>query len=217
MGSYVTVEPGDHLAALAEEAGFADWHTVWNAPENAELRALREQPGLLLPGDRVFVPDKQVGDGIKVKSGTTARFRVKLGLARLRVIVCGFDGKPFADTACTITIEGAQVQVTTGADGLVDLALPAGAREATLEASGASWTLAIGQLDPVESDTGLWARLRNLGYLVDDDSAGAAPDARPDPELLAFAIELFQRDHGLAIDGSDTASVTAKLKEAYGC
>jgi len=217
MGSYVTIEPGDHLAALADEAGFADWHTVWDAPENAELRDRRKEPGLLLAGDRVFVPDKQAGEGVKVKSGTTAKFRVKVSLARLRVVVCGFDGKPFAGAACTVTLDGAQVQVTTGADGVIELALPPGAREATLETNGASWTLKIGHLDPVEADAGLWARLRNLGYLIDDDSADTEPDGAPDPELLAFALELFQRDHGLPIDGSDAASVIAKLKDAYGC
>jgi N-acetylmuramoyl-L-alanine amidase len=219
MGHHVTVEQGDHLPALAEEAGFSDWRTVWDAPENAELRAQRKEPGLLAPGDRVFLPDKQAGDGVRVPTGASARFRVKIRLPKLRVVVCGFDGKPLADTQVTVTVEGAEVHATTGADGLVELDLTPGAREATLEVNAMSWTLQIGHLDPVDTDTGLWARLRNLGYLVDEDTeqAGAAPDAPPDPELLAFAIELFQRDHGLPIDGSDAASVTAKLKEAYGC
>lgn len=219
MGHVITVEQGDHLPALADEAGFADWRTVWDAPENAELRAQRKDPGLLAPGDRVFVPDKQPGDGVRVPTAATARFRVKIRLPKLRIIVCGFDGKPLADTACTVTVDGAAVTVTTGADGLVELDLAPGAREATLAANAMSWTLQIGHLDPVDTDTGLWARLRNLGYLVDEDTedAAAAPDAPPDPALLAFAIELFQRDHGLPIDGSDTAGVTARLQEAYGC
>jgi hypothetical protein len=219
MGHFITIEPGDHLPALADEAGFSDWHTIWDAPENADLRARRKEPGLLAPGDRVFIPDKQPGDGVKVQSGTTATFRIKVSLAKLRVVVCGFDGKPFADTACTVTVDGARRTLTTGGDGLVELDLAPDAREATLEANAMSWTLKIGHLAPVDADPGLWARLRNLGYLVDEDSEEPEPppDAPPDPELLAFAIELFQRDHGLPIDGSDTTSVTDKLKDAYGC
>lgn len=217
MGHYVTIKQGDHLAALADEAGFSDWRTVWDAPENAELRERRKAPGLLAPGDRVFIPEKQAGDGVTVATGTTARFRVKIRLPKLRIVVCGFDGKPLADTECTVSIDGAEVKRTTGADGLVELDLAPDVREAGIAAGGRAWTLQIGHLAPVETDAGLWARLRNLGYLVDEDAEEAAPDAPPDPELLAFAIELFQRDHDLPIDGADAASITAKLREAHGC
>ena len=219
MGHYVTVEQGDHVPALADEAGFSDWHTVWDAPENAALRAQRTDPGLLALGDRVFIPDKQAGDGVKVATGSTARFRVKVRLPKLRMVVCGFDRKPLGGADCTVSVDGADVKVVTGGDGRIEIDLAPDAREATLTVDAMAWSLRIGHLDPVDSDTGLWARLRNLGYLVDEDreEADAAPDAPPDPELLAFAIELFQRDHGLAIAGSDAASVTVKLKDVYGC
>lgn len=219
MGHYVTVEQGDHLPALADEAGFSDWHTVWDAPENAELRGQRKDPGLLAPGDRVYIPDKLAGGGVQVATGSTTRFRVKVRLPKLRMEVRGFDGKPLGGADCTVSVDGAEVKVKTGGDGRIEIDLTPDARDAALTVDGTAWSLRIGHLDPVDTDTGLWARLRNLGYLVDEDSedGDAAPDAPPDPELLAFAIELFQRDHGLAIDGSDTASITAKLKDVYGC
>ena len=128
----------------------------------------------------------------------------------------GFDGKPLADTDCILTVERASVTVHTKADGLLELDVPAHAQEATLEAGGQQWTLKIGHLDPVDTDAGLWARLRNLGYLVDEVSGGdePAPDAPPDPDALRFAVELFQRDAKLAIDGDDLTSVRDKLRSS---
>jgi hypothetical protein len=219
MGYYLTVEQGDHLPQIADEHGFSDWHTIWDDPSNAELRQQRKDPGVLAPGDRLYIPDKTESDGEKVPTCSTARFRVKRSLPKLRLIVRGFGGKPLANTDCKVTVSGASTTAHTGADGLVEIDLAPDATEATLEANGQSWSLKIGHLDPPDTDTGLWARLRNLGYLVDEETEEAEPppDAPPDAEALAFAIELFQRDHQLTIDGTDAQSVKDKLREIYGC
>jgi hypothetical protein len=215
MGFYLTIEQGDHLPQIADEHGFSDWHTIWDDPSNAELRQQRKDPGVLAPGDRLYIPNKKPSDGETAPSSSTARFRVKRSLPKLRLIVRGFGGKPLASTDCKVTVSGASTTVRTDADGLVEIDLAPDATEATLEANGQSWTLKIGHLDPPDTDTGLWARLRNLGYLVDEETHDA--DAPPDADALAFAIELFQRDHRLTVDGTDVQSVKDKLREIYGC
>ena len=143
---------------------------------------------MLAKGDRLYIPDKTAGPGEKVQSGSTLKVRVKKSLPKLRIVVRGFDGKPLADTDCILTVEGASVTVHTKSDGLLELDMPAHAADATLEANGQQWALKIGHLDPVDTDAGLWARLRNLGYLVDEVSADAepAPDAPPAADALAF-------------------------------
>jgi hypothetical protein len=220
MGSYLTLKQGDHLPQIASDHGFSDWHTIWDDAHNTDLRNLRKDPGVLAPGDRVYIPDKDTREGQRVQSGSTARFRLKRSLPKLRLVVRGFDGKPLADADCKVTIHGAATDTKTQADGLLEIDLAPDATEATLEANGQVWTLKIGHLDPVDTDTGLWARLRNLGYLVDDEAEGkgaATSEAPPGAAALRFAIELFQRDHQLAIDGDDPRSVKDKLREVYGC
>jgi N-acetylmuramoyl-L-alanine amidase len=215
MGFYLTVEQGDHLPGIAHEHGFSDWRTIWDDPNNAELRRQRTDAGVLAPGDRLYIPDKKPSAGEKAPSGSTARFRVKRSLPRLRLIVRGFGGKPLASTECKVTVSGASTTAHTGADGLIEIDLAPDATEATLEANGQSWTLKIGHLDPPDTDTGLWARLRNLGYLIDEETLEQA--SQPEAGALAFAIELFQRDHQLTVDGSDVQLVKDKLREIYGC
>lgn len=54
------VKQGEHLSGIAADYGFPDFTTLWNRPENAALKQKRENPHVLLPGDKVFVPDKTV-------------------------------------------------------------------------------------------------------------------------------------------------------------
>jgi len=50
MGVYYEVKQGEHVTRIAMNCGFTDWRPVWTAPENADLRAKRTSPDVLLPG-----------------------------------------------------------------------------------------------------------------------------------------------------------------------
>lgn len=50
---------GDSIFDIAARSGFRSPFTVWNSPENAELRALRASPFALEPGDVLVIPDHQ--------------------------------------------------------------------------------------------------------------------------------------------------------------
>jgi len=59
-GQWVSVrpwpDPPSTIGGIAEHFGIADWHLVWNAAENAGLRAHRVVPEHIQPGDAVWVP-----------------------------------------------------------------------------------------------------------------------------------------------------------------
>src|SRR4051794_9204285 len=51
------VDPGDGLSTIAHERGI-DPKTIWDHPKNSELKKKREHAEILMPGDRVFVPER---------------------------------------------------------------------------------------------------------------------------------------------------------------
>jgi hypothetical protein len=211
MGFLLTIEPGDHLAAIAAEHGFSDPQTLWQAPENAELRQRRRNPSLLAPGDQLFVPDKQAKK-VTVATGATHKFQLKDASVRLRIKLRDPLDHPIANATCEVELDGAATTAQLDGDGLLDVEMPARTQVAVLRVGEVEWELHVGQLDPVEQRAGLLARLRNLGYLGGED-----PDVGPSDADLAFAVTLFQRDHGLAIDPSALDQVRSKLEEIHGC
>ena len=68
----------------------------------------------------------------------------------------------------------------------------------------------IGHLDPVEEPSGQMARLTNLGYYL-------GPEGEIDAHQLRSAIEEFQCDHSLPVDGKCGSQTQAKLKQVHGC
>jgi N-acetylmuramoyl-L-alanine amidase len=50
---------GEHLSTIAAEEGFADFHVIFDHPNNARLGELKRDPHVLFPGDEVFVPDRE--------------------------------------------------------------------------------------------------------------------------------------------------------------
>jgi peptidoglycan hydrolase-like protein with peptidoglycan-binding domain len=67
----------------------------------------------------------------------------------------------------------------------------------------------IGHLDPVDEFSGQWGRLANLGYISGEPSEKRSDD-------FESAVEEFQCDHRLTVDGICGPNTQAKLKEVHG-
>jgi peptidoglycan hydrolase-like protein with peptidoglycan-binding domain len=71
----------------------------------------------------------------------------------------------------------------------------------------------IGHLDPVEEVSGQKARLNNLGYFA----GPLEGKTEENTAMFLSAIEEFQCDHGLLVDGICGPMTQAKLRQVHGC
>jgi hypothetical protein len=208
MGKHV-IRQGEHLATVAAAHGFASVEPLWNHPDNAALKSKRASPYILLPGDEVALPER-TSKTITVATGKNHRFLVKRTKLQLAVRLLDWKGEPLAGAPCVLEVDGREEELVTGGDGVVRANIPRTAKHATLTVDGQVLDLAIGYLDPSGEPVGLPARLNALGYWVGDPED-------VDEETLRFAIELFQYDHGLPVDGEQTAGLRAAVEREYGC
>ena len=197
-----TVEQGECITSIAGEYGLF-WETIWNHPDNADLKRLRQDPNVLAPGDVVVVPDKQ----IKQESGSTEkrhRYRLKAVPAKVKVRVL-FDDEPRANQTCQICVEGRWQKGATDGDGFLEFPVPPGAREAGIMIDQGDCQefieLQLGQVDPLDSGSGAVVRLQNLGYDTTDPTS---------------AIRAFQATESLQVTGAMDSPTKARLKERFG-
>lgn len=203
-----TVQQGEHLSTIAARYGFRSYETIWNDPANASLKAQRQNPNVLYPGDQVVIPPKlQRADDCT--TGQTHQFRVPIPSLRLIVVLRDVNGKLLPNCECELDIDGKTKKLTSGPDGKIDERIPIPAKGGKLVAKGRTYRLSIGELDPIDTPSGWRARLANLGYYL---GRGEEVD---DAELQS-AVEEFQCDYGLAVDGDCGPQTQAKLKEVYG-
>lgn len=184
------VKQGECLASIAAAHGLL-WETIWNHPDNDELKRVRKDPNILLPGDRLHVPKRR----LKQESSASEqrhRFRRREANCLLQVCVQWFD-EPLANEPYTLDIDGKINRGQTDEKGIVKVRIPKGARQGKLivgkdDASKVVYDLALGNLDPVSATSGVQQRLFNLGYncmvtgVFDDQTRGA--------------LSAFQRDSG---------------------
>jgi len=216
MAGYHIVDQGDHLSSIAKQYGFSDYHTIWNHPNNAQLKQERQNPNVVFPGDRVFIPDRELREESR---GTDQRHRFVRHEwpLRLRLVLEDLYEKPIAHAKCILTVDGDNRTVTTTAEGKIDEQIALDAHEAALiiqdpqtPFSETRIEIKIGNLNPVEKISGQEARLDNLGYF-----AGHA--GKPDDLAFRSAVEEFQCDHGLQVDGVCGPKTQARLKTVHGC
>lgn len=207
-GSYV-IRQGDALESIALRAGLF-WETIWDAPENAELREARGDPHVLLPGDRLHVPALRR----RAESGATEtrhRFVRKGVPSKLRMVLEDEDG-PRADEPYTLVIDGETTyEGRTDGEGALEHPIPPGARSGVLRVGDPpeEYELKLAHLDPVDSVAGQQARLANLGLF------SGHLDGRRGPGL-ASALGLFQEREGLEVTGEADAATRDKLREVHG-
>lgn len=196
------VRRGECMSSIAEAYGFF-WPTLWDAADNAALREHRGDPNVLLPGDRVFVPDRRAKEQA-CETGMRHRFRRRGVPERLRMRFTDAEHGPRANAAYAFREGEDTREGTTDADGYLQEWISTRTRIVTIAfVDGPELRLQVGDLDPAHTRRGAAARLLSLGY------------ARPGASLSAV-LELFQVTSQLEPTGLLDAATVDKLVAAFG-
>ena len=207
MPTYYEVEEGDGIEKIAYENGLA-WETVWHHPENTQLRDLRKRPNILMPGDIVYVPDRERGQ-VSRPTDQTHKF-VRKGVPASMNLRLMRNGKPRRNLPYVLNVDGQSIPGKTDADGWIRVTLPPNAEQATLLLNGGQEqrTVRIGAVDPIDTIQGAQRRLLNLG-LYD-----GAVDGVLEGKTVA-ALRTFQRSRSLAVTGKLDPATQAALQRAH--
>lgn len=199
------VRAGECIDSIAYEHGFFG-ETLWNHPDNAELKRVRKHPNVLLAGDRVAIPDLRK----KTESGamdTRHRFRRKGVPAMLRLQILWF-GTPRGDDDYIIDIDGQKRSGSLDGEGWLEEPISPAARVAVLEVGTdrQRFEIQLGGTDPIDTIRGVQHRLNNIGFACGE----------PDGELgdrTRAALGRFQKSQGLKETGEpDQGTLDALLR-----
>lgn len=197
------VKQGECITSISDRYGLF-WETVWNHAENAQLKQLREDPNALLPGDEVFIPDKQE----KTEDCATEqkhRFRLKGVPAKIKIRLM-LNDEPRANEPYKLLIDGVWKEGNTDAEGLIEEPIPPNAKKGKLFVGTGDrqeiFEFNLGTIDPIETEEGIRCRLLNLGYSVGED--------------MEAAIRAFQEKEDLQVTGTADDATCSKLKEKFG-
>lgn len=206
-----TVDLSEHIAKIIFDLGFYDCESIWNDSNNTQLKDLRENGNILLPGDELYYPDKEQ----RSETSETEHkhcFTRKLAKLNLRIVVRDFCGQPLKKEVCDLILGNETVSLTTDKNGLIEHDIHPTLKHAKLlvPSLNAKFALIIGAMDPINTETGQRARLNNMGYF-----SGYSDE---DGHQLTWAIEEFQFENKIKpLTGTMDEETQTALKEKYGC
>ena len=215
------VKQGEHVSRIAKEYGFTDFRTIWEHGPNAELRRKRENPNVLFPDDHLMIPERAIKEEPR-PTDQRHRFQVRRVGLKLRIVLQDLAHKAVAGARCELRVESEVNQLTTDGQGLLQRDIAPEAENGVLsvktpptaaEAMPLPMPVRIGHLDPVDEVSGQKARLNNLGYFAGPFEGRSDADNK---ELFLSAVEEFQCDHDLVVDGKCGPRTQAKLKQVHG-
>ena len=122
--------------------------------------------------------------------------------------------EPRKNEAYRFECEGRSAEGSTDGEGLAELTIMPGDREARIIFSPGTDAqevipLGLGEMDPVSQAEGVRKRLLNLGFLCEPDGPLDAPD-------LAAVLREFQEAQGLEVTGEADSATQDKLVEVHG-
>ncbi len=214
---YYQVQQGDCLSSIAKANGFADYQTIYQRPENADFRQKRPNPNIICPGDILFIPDRETKD---VSKGTDQQHVMTMKRPHVQVRLCLKDDlhQPYKGVKYHLRVGLDQWDGSTDGAGMVEQEIQADATdgEITIFPGGGSspdegytFTLQLGDLDPIDAMSGVDARLINLGFGPQDAAAPLSDDDRME------AVKAFQDRFGLDVTGELTDETKSKLQELH--
>lgn len=202
-----TIEQGESILSLAFQYGLFP-NTIWNHPANTELKNKRKNMNILLPGDVVTIPDKQLKEYDK-PTDKKHKFRRKGTPALFRLQVFDHE-KPRANQSYTLIIDGTIYDGKTNGEGVLQHHIAPDARsgELTIGEDRQVILLSFGHLDPLSEITGIQKRLGNLGFDCGEPSEELNDATRE-------ALRLFQKRFNLPVTGEADKATTDKLAEMH--
>ncbi len=215
MPETYTVVKGDCFENIAKRFGFGDYKVLYNHPQNADLKRKRPQPNLLAVGDKIFIPDKNLGE----ESCATEKrhtFQILAKKVKLRVVVKDDKGRFFADKKYELKVGLKVFNGNTDGRGFIEQEIPADAKRAILKVftedeklKVLTWHLAVGSLGPVDTDYGVHGRLKNLGFY------SGSLDGKTDDKKTKDSVEVFQKKNSMTVNGNVDDALRNKLRETH--
>lgn len=175
------------------------------------MRSVRRDPNVLLPGDRLVIPDRTVKE---VSRQTERKHRfIRKGEPTFLPIQILDNNRPLARKPYTVSIDGRMFSGTTDDQGILRLRIAGNARHAVLVVGEASeareYHVALGGVDPLDCVRGVQQRLVNLGY--EEVSVTGKMD-----EATRRALASFQAANDLSPTGELDDRTLARLREKHG-
>ncbi|MCP4137213.1 MAG: hypothetical protein GY754_39960 [bacterium] len=239
MGEYYKIEQGDYLHKIARKHGFHNWEPIYDHDKNKDFKKKYPDPNIIYPGEKLYIPSKDELEKKEkdCKPGNKYRYKKKSkenAKLKLDLLAGGIEEKivKYEITFIGKGNEKRTIERPGGGDGgdkkkkfegnlekgeLVEEILD-GERDAFLKV----WTkeestepdfeyeLKIGHLDPLDTISGIQARLNNLGY----DSGRIDGIKGP---ITEAAVKEFQEDYDLTVDGIPGKKTQGELKDIYNC
>ena len=206
-----TVAEGDCVMSIAQKFGFF-WETLWNLPDNAALKQLRQDPNILFPGDVVVIPDKTPRNE-SAPTEQTAKFVKKLAKAQVRLRLLDTKRQPRANIQYIATVDGVNSSGQSDSDGYITLQALPNSKQVNLKLTDSTkteqYSLPLGSLDPIEKLSGVQQRLTNLGYSCVSEQGTMG-------NLTKSAILAFQKERGLNASGELDDNTRQSLAQVHG-
>lgn len=222
-GNYV-VSQGECLESIAFSRGLL-WQTIWNHPNNTSIKNARGDPNILLPGDRLFVPELTT-KSLDAATDTRHQYIRKGVPSRLRIRILewvrsdsesseddSLVSRPRPQVPYVLVIDGQSRSGKTDGNGWIDEPIAPGAQGGTLflnpgTPEAYSRPIVLGGLDPLNAASGICQRLANLGFLTSPSSSADSPEFQD-------ALQAFQSAHNLTPTGKADDDTLAKLEQVH--
>jgi hypothetical protein len=209
-GEFVVAD-GDCIASIAAEHGFLP-DTLWDLPQNANLKSGRADQRVLLPGDRVHIPKIE----LRYEAGQTEKRHVFVMhlTETLKIVLLDVDGKPRPSLKYILNIDNKLAKSgVTPASGLIEASIAPNASSGWLTLKGEEedevYALRLGGMDPISSTTGVQGRLNNLGFHCGAVDGMIGRKTR-------HAITEFQTSQNLTVTGEIDDNTREALERMHG-
>ncbi len=215
MAQTYIAQKNDDMESIAKKFGFGDYKVIYNHPNNAELKRNRPKPNLLCVGDRVYIPNLDLGEE---SCGTEQKhlFELKRPKVKLRIVLKDDKGKPFSDKRFELKLGERLIEGNTDGKGFFEQEIPADSKKGKLKLftedeklKVLSWDLSIGELEPVDTNLGVQARLLNLGFYY------GSLDGKVESNKTKDAIKSYQSKNSMTVTGSVDDALRGRLRDAH--